>query len=62
VEVAVAEVEVAEVEVAGAEVAAALVGDATATSNFDLRRCAGDPDPVNGLGPTGQPRTSRATM
>ena len=52
----------AEVVAAEAEVAVALAGDATATSDFDLRRCAGDPDPVNGLGPAGQPGTRRATM
>jgi hypothetical protein len=52
----------AEVEVAGAEAAVALGGGATATSDYDLRGLAGDPDRTNGLGRSGQPKRNRAEM
>jgi hypothetical protein len=46
-------------EAAVAEAAGALEGDATATSGFDLRSSAGNPDPLEGLGRSGQAETDR---
>ncbi len=54
--------EVAVAEAAVVEAAVALEGDATAISGFDLRSCAGDPDPLKDLGRSGQAETNRAAI